>query len=184
MIKGEIRLASSEKAANLPEGKEWKAVDEIVFFSHAYRNTPAHPVSRLVLIRWLMEDDEDMAQAALVEVVTDQSWEFDPDTVGPQDAYLDKAETGLPFSLIIEMDTTAPVLGHQLSKPLGTIPDELMNRLENLWSRPSKTDMSVGVDWTKETNDKHKKRREWKEQELQDVYALGRASLSVIFEDE
>lgn len=186
MKRGELRIATVNHGVY--DDISWEVADESVMFSHIFRNHSAEPrsVCRLVLIRWNMEEDDDMAQTSLVEIIGKDGWDFDPSTVGPQDAYLDKAETGLPYSLIVEMDTACPVLAEQLSKPLGTLSDDLMDRLEELWSQPSKTDLVVGNAWPKtpDAPDQPNLRAKWKQEEVEDAFALSQPSLNRIYADD
>lgn len=84
-------------------------------------------LARMVLVQEVHETPFPWVSAVLIEAVGNEKWEIDPDYIGPSDIFLDKIETELPYSIIVETDIVGPVNAKLLSPAVAVLPKVFMN---------------------------------------------------------
>lgn len=127
-------------------------------------------VVRLVLVHSVSNEPFPWVNAAMVEVVSNFDWKYDPTVIGPMDLYLDKTETGLEHSIIIETDVMGMIETSTLSPVVARLDDTFMNWIDQMvimGTQPKHAFPRFGPLWTEDDP-----RMKYKEQDLDQMEIL------------
>lgn len=147
-----------------------------------YNSETGLNLARMVLVQEVHEAPFPWVNAVLVEAVGNEEWEIDPNYLGPSDLFLDKKETGLDYSIIVETDIVGPVSAKMMSPVVAVLPKVFMDWVQYMIKKgepPFDAFPRFGKPWVK--NDS---RTENKAESIEHMHTLAAETLMALLEED